>query len=227
MRASMKIAPLLLLAALGVVSCKDNNVPTPKADEASTAMGGSLSGVGAEKDTESSGAGGSVATQNESRSLTLTPPAPGEPGGLPDDRTPVAEGPIKPDSPQGAAAVVERYARALESGKFDEAMTYWGEKGTATGMPTGEFLKTYKGYREIHALIGGPGKPEGAVGSTYVDVPLQLYGRDGTGKTFNLIGPITLKRVNNVPGASPASLRWHISKSDLKPLGTVKEAPAG
>lgn len=39
----------------------------------------------------------------------LDPPAPGAPGGLPDDRTPVSEASFAPDSAQGAANVVQTY----------------------------------------------------------------------------------------------------------------------
>ena len=39
----------------------------------------------------------------------LDPPTPGMPGGLPDDRTPIAEGPIDPKSAQGAGQVLQRY----------------------------------------------------------------------------------------------------------------------
>src|SRR5690349_8517411 len=48
----------------------------------------------------------------------LNPPAPGEPGGLPDDRTPISEGPIDRKSGQGAGQVVQQYFALAESGKF-------------------------------------------------------------------------------------------------------------
>ena len=38
---------------------------------------------------------------------------PGEPGGLPDDRTPVAEGPIDPKSGQGAGQVLQLFGGLL------------------------------------------------------------------------------------------------------------------
>ena len=164
---------------------------------------------------------------NMSAATRLVPPAPGEPGGLPDDRTPVSEAKFTPDSPQGAASVVERYAAALEQGKLQDAFAFWGENGKATGMTPGKFFEAFGKYSEIHAQIGAPGKPEGAAGSSFVEVPLQLYGRLKDGGTFNLIGPVTLRRVNNVPGASADQLQWHIARSDLKPLGTVREVPAG
>lgn len=46
----------------------------------------------------------------------LNPPAPGEPGGLPDDRTPVSEGKIDPKSAQGAGQVLQSYFALAEQG---------------------------------------------------------------------------------------------------------------
>lgn len=146
------------------------------------------------------------------------PPAPGQPGGLPDDRTPVAEGPITPDSAQGAAQIVERYAGLLEAGNFAGAYALWGDDGRASDMDASAFAESWSKYAEIHGQIGAPGRIEGAAGSLYVEVPLQLYGTvKGSGERFNMVGPITLRRVNGVPGATPEQLRWHISTSGLKP----------
>ena len=155
----------------------------------------------------------------------LIPPAPGEPGGLDDDRTPLAEGPIDPDSPQGAAQVVQRWGAFLEEGRYQQARQLWGDGGKASGMDAQQFRDAYVKYSEIHVLVGRPGESEGAAGSIYVTVPVQMYGRMAdSGKPFNLRGPVTLRRVNNVPGATPEQLLWHISDSALKPMGTVREA---
>ena len=155
----------------------------------------------------------------------LIPPAPGEPGGLDDDRTPVAEGPIAPDSAQGAAQVMQRWGAFLEAGRYQQARQLWGDGGKASGMSAQQYRDAYAKYSEIHVLVGKPGDTEGAAGSIYVTVPVQMYGRMAdTGKPFNLRGPVTLRRVNGVEGATPAQLRWHLTESDLKPMGTVREA---
>lgn len=154
----------------------------------------------------------------------LIPPAPGEVGGLPDDKTPLSEAPFAPDSPQAAADLVQRYAAALEAGKFDDAYALWGSGGDTAGMSAADFARSFDKYSEIHGQVGGPSQPEGAAGSVYVTVPLQLYGRLKAGGTFNLIGPVTIRRVNDVPGAAPSQLKWHIDRSDLKPKGVTREA---
>jgi hypothetical protein len=133
------------------------------------------------------------------------PPAPdtikpGEPGGLPDDRTPVEEGPIDPKSGQGAGQVLQRFG-----------------EGKASGLTEAEFVAAYDKYAEIHSEVGAPGPMEGAAGSAYVEIPFRLYGTLKTGKPFNLFGPVTLRRVNDVPGSSEEQRRWHIYQSGLKP----------
>jgi hypothetical protein len=142
---------------------------------------------------------------------------PGEPGGLPDDRTPVEEGPIDPKSGQGAGQVLQRFGGLLEQRKFAEARKLWSDDGKASGMTEAEFVAAYSKYSEIHSEVGAPGQMEGAAGSAYVDIPFRLYGKLKAGGTFNLVGPITLRRVNDVPGSTEEQRRWHIYRSGLKP----------
>jgi hypothetical protein len=139
----------------------------------------------------------------------LNPPAPGEPGGLPDDRTPVSEGRIDPKSAQGAGQVLQTYFALSEQGKFTEANKLWSDGA--------EKLDLSK-YKEVHANVGGPGDMEGAAGSSYVDYPVQLYGRTKDGKEFNSRGSMTLRRVNDVPGSTEDQRKWHIYKSDFPAL---------
>ncbi|WP_114953669.1 hypothetical protein [Sphingosinicella terrae] len=147
----------------------------------------------------------------------LDPPAPGEPGGLPDDRTPLAEGPIAPESAQGAGQVLQSYFALIEQGRYGEAWRLWGEDGRASGMSEADFAASFGRYREYHAQIGAPGRIEGAAGSLYVEIPVQAYGRLANGAPFNLLGPIRLRRVNDVPGSTEAQRRWHIVESGLRP----------
>lgn len=142
----------------------------------------------------------------ENEAAPLNPPGPGEPGGLPDDRTPIPEGPIDPKSAQGAGQVVQTYFALVEQGKFDEANKYW---------PSGD-RPDFKGYKEVHANIGKPGNVEGGAGSLYVEVPVQLYGRLRDGKEFSSLGTLTLRRVNDVDGSTEEQRRWHIINADFK-----------
>ena len=147
---------------------------------------------------------------NTTAEAPLNPPAPGEPGGLPDDRTPVLEGSIDAKSGQGAAQVLQSYFALLETGKADEADKLWSDSGTPQ-----DFAARLAKYREVHANIGAPGELGGAAGSIYVDVPVQLYGRLQDGKEFNARGTMTLRRVNDVPGSTEEQRKWHIYRADF------------
>ena len=87
----------------------------------------------------------------------------------------------------------------------------------ASGLTEKEFVNAYSKYRVIHSEIGAPGEMEGAAGSSYVEIPLRLYGTLNTGKPFNLVGTVALRRVNDVPGSSAEERQWHVYTSDLKP----------
>ena len=137
----------------------------------------------------------------------VEPPAPGSPGGLPDDRTPVSEAHFGPKSPQAAANVVQTYYGLLGEGKTAEA-------AKLTGDAKPQDLSPYAAY---HALVGAPGDSEGAAGSIFIEVPVVIYGRLKTGEPLHQSGKVTLRRVNDVDGATSAQLRWHIVGFDLKP----------
>ena len=58
---------------------------------------------------------------------------------------------------------------------------------------------------------------EGGAGSIYIEIPVVVTGAMKTGGSFRMQGPVALRRVNDVDGATPAQLRWHIFSSGLKP----------
>jgi hypothetical protein len=140
----------------------------------------------------------------------LNPPAPGQPGGLPDDRTPISEGKIDPKSAQGAGQVLQSYFALLESDRTSQAGQLWSNSAEKA-----KFDARLAKYSEIHANIGKPGDLEGAAGSSYVDVPVQLYGRLKDGKEFHALGSMTLRRVNDVDGSTAEQRKWHIYKADF------------
>ncbi len=142
----------------------------------------------------------------------LSPPAPGTPGGLPAAGQPVEEeGAIDPKGPQGAAQVVQGYYGLLEERRFDDAQDLWNEQSAIGAQDDELFARRFRGFSEIHANVGAPGQVEGAAGSLYVVVPVQVYGRIAiSGKPWYTLRQVTLRRVNDVPGSSKADRRWHI-----------------
>ena len=141
----------------------------------------------------------------------LNPPAPGQPGGLPDDRTPVSEAKFTPDSAQGAANVVQTYYALIESRRYDQAWALWSDGGKASGGDAKAFAARFAPYSEYHANIGAPGQIEAGAGQRYVTVPVQVYGRSkATGKPFHQLGEVTLHRTGDIDGATPEQRSWRI-----------------
>jgi hypothetical protein len=147
----------------------------------------------------------------------VEPPAPGTAGGLPDDRNPVSEAPFAPTSAQGAANLVQTYYALLESGRYRDAWKLWSGAGEASGMSREAFAASFARYAEYHAQIGAPGEIEGAAGSLYVEVPVIVYGRMKSGEAVHMSGPVTLRRVNDVPGSTAEQRKWHITASGVRP----------
>ncbi len=124
---------------------------------------------------------------------------------------------VDPKSVDAAADVVRRFAELLEARDFAGADKLWSGAGEASGLSEAQFIAAYDKYAVIEADVGDPGDSEGGAGSIYVDVPLRLHGTLKTGEPYNLVGPVSLRRVNDVDGATAEQLRWHIFQSGLKP----------
>ncbi|KKW93819.1 hypothetical protein [Sphingobium chungbukense] len=142
----------------------------------------------------------------------LTPPAPGTAGGLPVGPQPVVEeDSVDPKGPQGAAQVVQGYYGLLEEKRYDDAQDLWNANSAIGAEDDARFAARFRNFSEVHANVGAPGDVEGAAGSLFVTVPVQVYGRlAANGKPWYRLRQVTLRRVNDVPGASEADRRWHI-----------------
>ncbi|WP_022682508.1 hypothetical protein [Sphingobium bisphenolivorans] len=142
----------------------------------------------------------------------LNPPAPGTPGGLPVQPVPaVSEEQIDPKTAQGAAEVVQGYYGLLEEKRFNDAQDLWNDNSAVGAEEDVRFAARFRGFKEIHANVGAPGEIEGAAGSLFVTVPVQVYGRIAAdGKPWYRLRQVTLRRANDVPGSSEADRRWHI-----------------
>jgi hypothetical protein len=134
-------------------------------------------------------------------------------GCAPQAPRPVSEAPFAADSAQRAANLVQTYFALIEEGRHGDARRLWGDADISEAA----FAAAFASYRDYHAEIGAPGQIEGAAGSLYVEVPVTVYGHYSGGGALRERGSITLRRVNNVPGATAAQLRWHIMRSTVPP----------
>jgi hypothetical protein len=146
--------------------------------------------------------------------VPVTPPAPGEPGGLLNDRTPISEKPSTAESAQGAGQVLQTYFALIEAEKYTEAWKLrWKGKGDDAGSAKA-FAASFGKYDSYHASVGAPGEVSGAAGSLYVDLPVQIYGRMKGGEPFATAGTVTLRRVYDVRGSTAEERRWRIYSSE-------------
>lgn len=122
-----------------------------------------------------------------------------------------------PASTKAAIAVLRDYFRLIRDRKFAEAHRFWSTNPGDTDLSDGAFAESFSRYRTYQAEIAAPGRIEGAAGSLYVQVPVTVTGILKNGDPFRLEGPVTLRRANDVPGATAEQLQWRIARSALKP----------
>jgi hypothetical protein len=111
-------------------------------------------------------------------------------------------------SPQAAAAVLRRYFALAAAGRDADAARLWGDADGAT-----VFAARLRGFGDFRPNVAAPGRVEGAAGSLYVDIALQLL-RDGRSLAD---GTAVMRRVNDVPGSTAEQRRWHIDRITLQP----------
>lgn len=122
-----------------------------------------------------------------------------------------------PRSMAAAVAVVQRYYSALNARDYGTAWAQWGEDGRP-GQSFDQFQSGFAGTRSTRVTIGRLEPGDAGAGSIYQTVPVTVDSQlqDGTRQRF--VGDYVLRRVNDVDGATPAQLRWHIGQAKLKPV---------
>jgi hypothetical protein len=104
------------------------------------------------------------------------------------------------------ATVAQFYGDAIRAGQYAPAARAWGQDA---GADAAALEKRFSTLRDIKLDIGEAAE-EGAAGSLYCTVQVTL--RDASQAQP---GSLTLRRVNDVPGATADQLRWHIVQSTL------------
>ena len=106
------------------------------------------------------------------------------------------------------ARVLRFYAQALHARNWDAAARAWG-KGTGI---TAAILKAAYDRPTPPSFEIGKGQGDAGAGSQFYEAPVVL--RFG-GEAMAERGTLTLRRVNDVDGATPDQLRWHIERSTI------------
>ena len=123
--------------------------------------------------------------------------------------TPVALTTLDPErlESRDCKTVLSFYADALHAGLYQQAARVWG-KDWAVSAAT--LTKRYSAEQPVYLELGEI-SVEGGAGSLYCEVTAVLKTSGHQPQT----GKITLRRVNDVPGATADQLRWHIMGSSF------------
>jgi len=158
------------------------------------------------------------ATEAQQSSAVAQPDNPPSRSDAPDAST---ENPAQP-SAQVAADVVRKYFQLLAAKQLDAAAQLLTPAGRETLQTFSEYLPQ-QGVDDVR--IGEPGRIEGAAGSLYVTIPVHIIGRDAAGAAKHMEGDATLRRSNNVPGATAEQLSWRIERIELLPPSPEGRGP--
>ena len=125
-------------------------------------------------------------------------------------------GPLPSAAERDPLVVLTWWARAMVERDWTSARRVWGDFGAMSGMSAQDFAMRWERYRTLDVEIGAS-QQEGAAGSSFFEAPVTITGETQDGASYALEGVVTMRRVNDVPGATPEQLRWHIERSTLQP----------
>ncbi len=133
-----------------------------------------------------------------------------------------ADGGVRADADTTVAtalAVLRGYYSALDARDYQAAYAAWDGDGPP-GHPTrAAFAARRAATDSAHLELGTPGRVEGAAGSRYLSVPVTVRDFEHGGHETTYTGTYILRRTV-VPGASPASERWHLYRAALSANST-------
>ena len=113
------------------------------------------------------------------------------------------------------AAVVRDYYAAIRAHDFMRAYRMWLESGQTGGRSYAQFEAGFDSTESVEAKVGRVSAEEGAAGSRFVTVPVDISSRLHNGTAQRFTGTYTLRRVE-VPGASAAQRRWHLYAANMR-----------
>ena len=131
----------------------------------------------------------------------------------PREASPPLSAPV--DSAGDPAAIVRDYYAAIRAHDFMRAYRMWATSGQRNVRSYAQFAAGFDSTESVEVKTGTPGRVEGAAGSRFVTVPVEIDSRLRSGARQRFTGTYTLRRVV-VPGASAAQRRWHLYASSVR-----------
>ena len=119
------------------------------------------------------------------------------------------------DSVGDPVAIVREYYAAIRAHDFMRAYRMWEASGQRNVRSYAQFEAGFDSTESVDVKTGAPGRVEGAAGSRFVTVPVEIDSRLHNGARQRFTGTYTLRRVA-VPGASAAQRRWHLYAANIR-----------
>ena len=118
-----------------------------------------------------------------------------------------------PDASQSRnpTEVLAAWGHAVEARDWAKVRSFWGEHGTMSGLSPQAFARRWSVLKKPQVTID-IGLGDAGAGSLFYTAPVTIT--DGARR---IAGQISMRRVNDVDGASPEQLRWRIEKSSVTP----------
>lgn len=112
--------------------------------------------------------------------------------------------------------VLRQWGTAIERRDWAAVRALWGHGGADSGVSARHFAAGWDRLR--HPVVSiGKGSQEGAAGSLYYSAPVTI-----TDGAHRIAGTVTIRRANDVPGATPEQLRWHADATTRAPWTTLR-----
>lgn len=111
-------------------------------------------------------------------------------------------------------AKLQAWADFVELGDFEQAASVWGASETTDARMPEQVIAARGPYSSINVEYTDS-EIQGAAGSQYFETTITVDAVTEDGNPIRFEGPITLKRVNDVPGATDEELAWHYDRGSL------------
>ena len=118
---------------------------------------------------------------------------------------------------EDAVAVVRDYYAAINARDFETAYAKWDDGGAASRQDFAHFRDGYADTESVQATLGAAHGLEGAAGSRYVKVPVELRAQQRDGSVRRYRGEFDLHAVV-ADGASGEQRRWHLYSAAIQRL---------
>jgi hypothetical protein len=123
-----------------------------------------------------------------------------------------------PSSPEAAVQVIRDYYNAINDGEYERAYNYWDRNGSASNQTLEQFREGFAETQHVEVQTGQPGREDAAAGSLFIEIPVTITANITDQHIQRYSGTYSLRRVNDVPGATEDQLTWHIYAADINEI---------